>query len=577
MQGDSTSLSIVLIGDEYCHYFATSDGLPVEKDAYGTYCYLVVTDADTLALSAVVAHEPSMRSDEEEMFVSDNAPAVATFLSSMREEQLTAANSRRMQRSPRRVFGEPTHYTGNKKGLVILVNYTDVNMSYSDANARFNAMFNTEGYSENSAVGSVHDYFYDQSYGQFNLTFDVVGPVTVSKNMSYYGGNNTYGNDKRPNEMVAEACKLVDKKVNFSNYDWDGDGEVDQVFVIYAGYGESNGADGATIWPHESHLSNRSDEELVLDNVKIDTYACTCELRGSSGKTLNGMGTACHEFSHCLGLPDFYDTGYSGGFGLSYWDLMSSGSHSGPTGNGEVPTGYSAYERYFAGWLDFTELTSPCVVSGMKSIGDAPIAYTIYNDNNRNEYFILENRQDKKWYSYVGKYTGCHGLLITHVDYDQQAWKSNKVNTSASHQRFTIVPADKSYGVKYKSGGKTYIQVDEDQLKGDPFPGISECTVFSDNSHTYSGGKLFNANSDGTYALNKPLTDISEDQGLISFNFMDEVFMSVEEMPSDAATAVYYPINGQSALKGEPTKAGLYVVRDSKGSRVKFVKNFRKK
>lgn len=127
--------------------------------------------------------------------------------------------------------------------------------------------------------------------------------------------------------MIIEACQLVDDKVNFKDYDWDGDGEVDQVFVIYAGYGEHAGAPSNTIWPHESSLGNRS---IMLDGVRINTYACSSELNGNSGQVMAGIGTPCHEFSHCLGFPDLYDTDYSGAFGMSYWDVMNSGSHSGP-------------------------------------------------------------------------------------------------------------------------------------------------------------------------------------------------------------------------------------------------------
>ena len=374
------------------------------------------------------------------------------------EESNTLRLTRSASKSAKRSLGESQILKGEKKGLVILVNFANKIMSMSNANEVFDAMFNEIGYDRNDAVGSVHDYFYDQSYGQFNLTFDVVGPVTVSNNYGYYGSNGTSlnGGDIKADEMIVEACKLADEQINFADYDWDGDGEVEQVYVIYAGYGEASGGPKNTIWPHESHLEYQESGVLTLDGVTINTYACSCELTGGSGTTLNGIGTACHEFSHCLGLPDLYDTGYSGGFGMSYWDIMSSGSHCGPNGHGEVPTGYSAYERQFAGWLELKELDSPCVINDMPSISEEPIAYAIYNDNHRDEYFLLENRQNVKWFSYTGTYEDCHGLLVTHVDYSETAWKNNKVNSSTKHQRMTIIPADMSYGSTYTSEGGTY-------------------------------------------------------------------------------------------------------------------------
>lgn len=566
VQKDYSKLRVSLIGDEHCHFFVTHDGMPIGSAEDGSYYYLTIK-GEHLVLSDVLAHEQLLRDADEKKYVQEYVCKVKDDLASIWNKRLVSQNYRR---SRRRSLTSPEEnsamYQGHKKGLVILVNFSNLEMSFPDANERFSRMFNSVGYSENNAVGSVHDYFYDQSYGAFNLTFDVIGPVTVSNSYGYYGANNVNGSDKRPNEMVVEACKLVDKDVNFADYDWDGDGQVDQVFIVYAGYGESNGAPGNTIWPHESQLSYREDSPLILDNVTIDTYACTCELIGTSGTRQCGIGTACHEFSHCLGLPDFYDTGYNGGFGMNCWDLMSSGSHCGPTGNGEVPTGYTAYERHFLGWLDYVELSEPSVVTGMQSIAEAPVAYVVYNDGNRDEYFLLENRQCQKWFSYVKTYTGSHGLLISHVDYDEAAWNRNHVNTSAKHQRMTIVPADMSYGKSYTSEGKTYFSVDEQELKGDLFPGLLNITEMTDASHYASGGKLFNLNADGSYYLNKPITNIKESDGLVSFYFMGGIYVPIPELlpVSDVndhsftvhwtpvASATHYDIELSEGITQEP-------------------------
>lgn len=533
-QKDSTRLEVFLQGDEYSHCYFTSDYIPVALGEDGSYYYMYV-DNNVLRLSSLIAHEENKRGREEKDFIKKHADNTIDFLSKRWMEKVEKANYDRLQRAARssmRSLGDPKMYTGNKKGLVILVNFANKEMSLSNANGFFDNMFNKVGFNDYNAIGSVHDYFYDQSYGQFDLTFDVVGPVTVSNTYAYYGSNGTSlnGGDKRAYEMIVEACQLVDNQVNYADYDWDGDGEVDQVFVIYAGYGEASGGASNTIWPHESHLQYYESGVLHMDGVTINTYACSCELTGGSGTTLNGMGTACHEFSHCLGLPDFYDTGYSGGFGMDYWDLMSSGSYSGPNGIGEVPTGYSAYEKWFAGWLNFQELNSPCIVDSMPCIGDEPLAYVVYNDNHRNEYFLLENRQNTRWYSYVGSYRDCHGLLVTHVDYSETAWRNNKVNSSAKHQRMTIIPADMSYGYTVSSEGRVYYRVNKAELQGDLFPGLHGVTELTNTSHITTGGILYNLNTDGSCYMNKPLTNISEKNGLISFYFMGGIYVPTPEV-----------------------------------------------
>ena len=533
-QKDSTRIEVFLQGDEYSHCYFTSDYIPVAMGEDGSYYYLFVEN-DVLKLSSLMAHEKNDRKQEEKDLIRKHTSNTIDFLSRTWTEKSEKTNSYRQQRSARhsrRGLGEPKTYIGSKKGLVILVNFANKKMSLSNANSYYNNMFNEVGFHENNAIGSVHDYFYDQSYGQFDLTFDVVGPITVSNTFGYYGSNGTSlnGGDLRAGEMIVEACQLADSQVNFADYDWDGDGEVEQVFVIYAGYGEASGGASNTIWPHESHLEYHECGVLHLDGVTINTYACSCELTGGSGTTLNGMGTACHEFSHCLGLPDFYDTGYSGGFGMDYWDLMSSGSYSGPNGIGEVPTGYSAYEKWFAGWLDIQELNEPCVINDMPCIGDHPVAYGIYNDNHRDEYFLLENRQNSRWYSYVGTYKDCHGLLVTHVDYSETAWRNNKVNSSKKHQRMTIIPADMSYGNAVSSEGRIYYIVNQTELRGDLFPGLSNTTELTNTSHDATGGKLYNLNTDGSNYMNKPLTKISENNGLISFYFMGGIYVPAPEV-----------------------------------------------
>lgn len=512
-QSDGSLITLRLMGDEHFHYLQTSDGIPVVRHTDGTYRYAALADGH-LTASTVLAHNAAERSADEAAFVTTQGlqSELLTALRSSRLSQKSAqlSNPRTLGIAPQSV-GEGAGATGKRRGLVILVNFKDKSMNSANTREAFEAMMNQEGYAENSNAGSVHDYFYAQSYGQFDLTFDVVGPVTVSRNMSYYGGNDSSGNDTNPATMVYEACRLIDSQVNFSTYDWDNDGEVDQVYVIYAGYSEAAGADEDCIWPHEYWLQYAG-LNLTLDGVKINTYGCSSELYGTSGTRMDGIGTACHEFSHCLGLPDLYDTGSGNNFGMDSWSVMDYGCYN---GDGFAPCGYTAYERWVSGWLQPTELASACSVNGMKSLDSNAEAYVIYNDANRNECYILENRQQDGWFAN----DDAHGMLVTHVDYDKTVWEYNSVNNTSSRQRCTIIPADNIKSTATRSG--------------DLFPGSAKATELTDDSTP--AARLYNNNADGVKYMSKPITNIAEANGLISFDFMGgrELEAPVLDDPAD--------------------------------------------
>lgn len=418
-------------------------------------------------------------------------------------ERMAKANQRRAERASRRNqaitrgVGIPgSGLTGKKKGLVILMEFQDAKFTTENAHEVFNNVFNKEGLNDYGMTASVKDYFKAQSYGQFELDFDVVGPYTATQKMVYYGGNEGGSHNKNAKALIQEGCQKADKEVNFKDYDWDRDGEVDQVFVIYAGYGENYGADENTIWPHESQLNLPNGAKLILDDVEISTYACSCELQGTKGTTLAGIGTPCHEFSHCLGLPDFYNTAdQDASYGMGSWDVMDYGSYN---NYGNTPSGYTSYERMFAGWLTPTELKDMTRINDMKPLTEAPEAYILYNEGNKNEYYLLENRQNS---GFDAALPG-HGLLVLHVDYNEEDWFSNSVNANKNHQRMSPIPADNKQSLFNE--------------EGDPFPGTSGVTELT--NYSTPAAELFNKNSDGSLFMNKPIDNIKESEdGLISF------------------------------------------------------------
>ncbi|MGM9811023.1 MAG: M6 family metalloprotease domain-containing protein, partial [Paludibacteraceae bacterium] len=339
-------------------------------------------------------------------------------------------------------------------GLVILVNFTD--MAFSATQAEMDSMHNGYNYSRDysftynretykiHAEGSARQYFYDASFGQYNPKFDVVGPVTLNQKYSYYGANDSYGNDLHAEQMVYEACLLVDSlypEINFSTYDNDGDGEMDYVYVVYAGFGEADGGPANTIWPH-SYWLKYAGYNLTIDGVKIDKYACGNE-KNAISKQHDGIGTFVHEFSHVLGFPDLYATSDKLTHRtLGDWDVMDYGTYN---NDGNNPPTYSAYERFFFGWLTPTLITDTALLT-LHDIYTTNEAFLITTsdqhnmkgtDPNPTTFYLLENRQSNIW----DKYLAGHGMMLTKVQYDYNKWYQNTVNNTASKLGVDIIEA----------------------------------------------------------------------------------------------------------------------------------------
>ena len=435
------------------------------------------------------------------------------------------------QRVKRRTFGHPTTILGKKKAIMILVNFKDKSFQSSHDNALFNRIANEEGFSEGNFKGSMADYFKAQSRGKFELDFDIVGPVTVTKKYSYYGENDAQGSDKHAGEMVCEAVELAKNEVqDWTPYDWDNDGYVDQVYLVYAGKGAADGGADDTIWPHAYDLTaahyygDGSGPVEVGTNLWVNSYACGQELEGTYG-AINGIGTMCHEYSHCLGYPDFYDTDYSGGQGMGAWDLMDAGPYN---GDGFQPAGYTSYERWFAGWEEPIELKAEDVeVRNMKSLQNGGEFYIIRNDNNPDEFYLLENRQQDGW----DASTPFAGLLILHCDYDATVWENNGPNDDPNHQRFTVVPADGEY---------SYYVWDDTKYHDDaePFP-YGSVNAFNRKFKTKddqakNAARFFTKTSNGTYWMNGSVEEITQNaDNTVSFNYVAQFAGDTPIPPTD--------------------------------------------
>lgn len=502
---NGTQVSVELRGDEYLSWWEGTDGTAYRATADDTVFEAFDLEAQKPAAAA-------RRARTEQGRVARLARV---------KNSLKGADDKM-----RGLGGDHITYKGVKKGLVVLVDFKNKKFADGHDLEYYKNVINGKDFSdeEEGYVGSVRDYFLAQSNGQFELDFDVVGPVTMSKNYGYYGNDGAYQKDEKVYEMIKEACDGIQDKVNLKDYDWDGDGEADQVFFLYAGLGQASGGSAGTVWPHESELRYWPCGVLSYSTGKINTYACANELQpetqGSSRYISAGIGTICHEFSHCLGFADMYDTTGGGGYGMSVFDVMDQGSYN---GNGFVPCNYTAFERIYAGWVEAIELIDPATVKDMKSVSDYGRPFIMYNYKNTNEYFLMENRQNTGWDK--GLY-GSNGLLIVHVNYVPSRWANNSVNSSAEKiQCCTVVNAD---------GSRENTQY---SLQGDLYPyevkGVTMNDEFTDESEP--AAKLYTKNSDNSYALGIPITNIKRSKGSISFlvcggddkNVIDNTFNGV--------------------------------------------------
>lgn len=574
-QSDGTTIRVSQAGDEHLHYYITEDNVPLYKVADNRYCYLTIENGK-FHNSGVLAHESAARSAKE-LQVMNTIHDLAPIARQMAAKKRSAAKRCvRPDRLPSK--DDISVFKGSKKALVILAAFSDKSFSKGDdAIVKFyDEVLNQEGYSQNGAAGSVHDYFKDMSRGEFDLTFDIVGPVKVSKSATYYGGPSPImGGADHIGEFITEAIKKADEKcdIDWKKYDWDDDGEVEQVFVLYAGYGQATGGPTGTIWPNawtldEALQNNDGNGGFSIDGVFINQYACSNELYLDSGTVPMGLGVFCHEFSHCMGLPDMYDTNYGSTPTMGDWDLLAGGSYNGPQGIGWCPAGWTSYERAYAGWLELTELKAGDIIKGMTSLEEADgKAYVIYNDNHKDEYYLLENHKGMGW----DKYTPENGLLIIHVDYDKDLFDNNIVNSKGE-----FTPAE---------GYDRYFTNDHPRMA--PFSrvrSIQNDTYFytypmdaprgvvdSLTDTSKPAAELYNALADGSKLMGKPVYNIEkDDDGNISFTFMTkeketDAIQDIAMAEDAAGDDTVYDITGKKAgriadIKNGRLKAGIYII-----------------
>lgn len=485
VQPDGKKITTYLRGDEFMHYYESEDGAVLLPDHDGVLRYASVSADGNVIPSQVRASDISERGAEEKAFVKmQDSLLIRKIICSENRQKRINVQSKVNPETIKNTF--PT--TGVVNGLIILAEYSDVKFQPNHTREVYDELANKEGYDGEHASGSIFDYFVSQSYGKFKPHFDVVGPVTLPHEMKYYGTEELVA------EMVKDACNEAKDKLgtDFSKYDANGDGNVDFVFVIYAGYGESQGGSYETVWPQKVDLTYESWK--TYDGLYLGNVACSCELRGNSGTELDGIGTFCHEFSHILGLPDVYDTSVTGtGFGMGCWDVMDIGLY---LNDSRTPAGYTAMDKYSLGWISPKVLSEPTSNLSLGALSETDEAYFIVCEDNGREYFTLENRQNSGW----DKELPGHGMIISQIHYVPSLWSSNRVNASGNdYDHISLVAADND-----KSA---------DTYSSDTYPGTSGVTSFTDDTTPAASWHTTSS------AVGCPITNIREEQGVIFFDF----------------------------------------------------------
>lgn len=394
-------------------------------------------------------------------------------------------------------------YHGDRHQLTVLAAFNDRSFKEDETAtlAQWNKIFNVPNLSEEPFKGSVHDYFYEQSYGNFNLIFDLQY-VTVKGNAAKYASNDY--DDENSQYLVADIVEeLLQRDIDWSLYDWNGDGFVNQLLIIYAGHGMNDSYGPDLIWPHQWWMSDHlkdAQKEVYCNPIpvsyagreyKVDCYCALAEL--TRNNDYGSFGVICHEYTHCFGFPDFYSSSKSF---VGNWELMDRGNYN---GNGYCPAGYSAHERWLMGWLTPTELTTEATITDMPALSDVPQAYLVCNDGYKQEYYMVENRQKKGWDAQLPG----SGVAIFHIDFDASLWVSTLVQPNQSDQQhYLIVPANNNNSTS-TARYWTYPYNDNNQLTNTSAPAAT----------------LWNANTDGSKFMNKSLTDIGVTDGLASFSF----------------------------------------------------------
>ena len=453
-------------------------------------------------------------------------------------------------------------HTGSVTIPVILVNFPDVKFTINEPQKAFEQLFNGEkqedlGNANHQNHGSVAQYFNDMSSGSFTPKFKVYGPVTVDSLETYYGGSSEDGDDENPRQLVKDALSLIESSVSASDlesFSLDGS-TIEAVYVIFAGIDQNDGGPNTAVWANTwttagATLGGKRVRWYTMSGERspfnIDSNGNICATStANSSPVITGLGVACHEFSHALGLPDFYPTVSTAQIDnqeMEYWDLMDGGEY---TNNGFRPTAYTAFEKEQMEWPVYIKtLDSDASITMTTPTEQGGTAYKVVNPQNQNEYFMLEYIQKTGWNkSQLG-----NGLLVYHVNQPSTTISvGTRLNNTPGYPGMAVVPADGACLSSYiKANESNYSK----SLKGDLFPGTGNIdnqnvTELSD-TNSQPNFCWYNTAKTAKLKTNKALKNIKYENGTVSFDYVHDVASGILPVwdNSQATDGKIYSVNG---------------------------------
>lgn len=502
------SVEIYMRGDEYHKYAITTDGYTLLSDSKGWW-YAKAIDDGKIIKSEYKLEAYSYESSELKQFKSVCKKGLIPERS-LQSSQNCVSDTRRNSAI--------NSVKGERRALVILMQFKD--LSFTKKSEEFLALFNETDYHDNNANGSVRDYYRWASQNQLDYVSDIYGPFTSKYSMRYYGGNEQDdGKDSHAVDLCIEAVRSLPKDLDYSVYDNDNDGLIDNVHIIFAGYGEESGASSDAIWSHEYPHRIALKGEI---GYSLAGYSCTPELQSNKGTRISNIGVICHELGHALGAMDYYDTNYDRGgsyLGTGEWDIMAHGSWN---DNGRTPANFNPYVRSIVfGWNSQIELMSNQLIVMPRMESDNAEETIIYKvkTGNDNDYFLLENRQQ---YGFDSAIPGS-GLMIYHIHpYIDRYNSTNTINATHPQGLYPVCasysePSEKAYG--------------DINSAGCPFPGSNNVVKFS--ASTFPAAKAWDG-SDAKVSISNIKIDSSN--GSVSFSTTDGGTGNEEPDPPQPST-----------------------------------------